>query len=69
MSNKEIFHEWTAEIVCPWCGYSFEDDDYGYCDSNGEPLVCDGCQKDFTVTGNITVEYSTAKIVPKERKC
>ena len=25
MSPEDIDHEYTREIVCPWCGYEFSD--------------------------------------------
>lgn len=57
--EEEIHHVYTDEIVCPNCGYEFvdswEQDDEGILD-------CGECEKEFTFSRIITVDYSTAKI-------
>lgn len=60
--EKEIIHEYTSEIVCPFCGYEFGDSwEYeGDCEDIGL-LECDNCYKSFYATRNVRVDYSTQK--------
>ncbi len=62
MSNK-IDHEITSEIVCPYCGYEEGDSwewqhflELGEC--SGE---CGECGKEFYITMDVDVTYSTYK--------
>lgn len=60
--RNEINHEYTDEIVCPFCGYIFSDS-WEYesdCEDIGL-LECRECEKSFYATRNITVDYSTEK--------
>jgi len=63
---KEIDHEYTNKIVCPYCGYSdvdscgYEDDDIGLID-------CESCGKSFYAYRSVTIAYSTEK--PRRGKC
>ena len=54
--NKDIEHEYTEEIVCPWCGY--ETGDSWECSDEGEE-ECPECQKKFNYSRNIQVSYSS----------
>ena len=55
---SEIDHEYTGEIVCPYCGYEFSDS----CEfqENDGDIECD-CGKTFEYRRIITVEYCTSK--------
>lgn len=60
--EQEIDHEYTTEIVCPFCGSEFGDS----CEveSVSEDLglqQCGDCDKHFYATRNITIDYSTEK--------
>ena len=56
---SEINHEFTDEIVCPYCGnecrnsWEFSDEDR---------YECDECGKEFFHTRNVSIDYSTEKI-------
>lgn len=56
MSENIIDHEYTTEIVCPWCGY-LEQESYRLDDDGVDE--CGSCGKSFHYTRMITVEYST----------
>lgn len=68
MDEEEIDHEYTDEIVCPYCGYEFldsfeissEEEDLGL-------IECDKCGEQFYASRNIQVTYSTEK--PKRGIC
>ena len=58
MSEKEIDHELTQEITCPYCGY----EDHGSWEENDDgDMECPECYKEFSFERIITVEYSTKK--------
>lgn len=56
MSN----HEWADEITCPYCEYETVDS-WDYKADYGE-LECDECEKAFTYTRHIWINYETEKI-------
>jgi len=57
-----INHEYTSEIVCPWCGYEFGDSwDIGPEDEDIGQIECEECERAFTANRNISVSYSTQK--------
>lgn len=65
--NKEIDHDYTDEIVCPYCGYEFGDSwELG----DGGELECDKCEKEFEYYRRIEVTYCTYQITEemKEKK-
>jgi transcription elongation factor Elf1 len=59
----KYIHEYTKEIVCPYCGYEFSDsyeilskeEDLGV-------IECEHCEKEFLASRFINIEYSTKKI-------
>ena len=55
----DIKHEFTREIVCPYCGYiygdSWEFEDDGV-------LECVNCGKEFAYDRCVFVKYSTEKL-------
>jgi len=53
-----IDHEFTQEIVCPWCGYEYGDSwDCG----EGGKRQCDECGKHFSFSKDYDVTYSTCR--------
>jgi len=57
---NNIKHEYTSDIVCPWCGYSFQDDECSYIDYEHK-IECLECGNNFYVESHITIDYSTTK--------
>lgn len=57
MENKEIDHEGTDEIVCPYCGYEFSDS-WEYYDEE-DPMTCYGCSKEFYLQIHREISYDT----------
>lgn len=57
MSNENE-HDYTDEIVCPWCGHS-NSDSWEVGDGLQE---CENCEKSFYVARNIVVTHSTQKV-------
>jgi hypothetical protein len=57
--NKEIDHDYTDEIVCPYCGYEFSDSWEIGADSGEEE--CYECGEKFEFYRHIEVSYCTAK--------
>ncbi|SHN77543.1 hypothetical protein [Desulfitobacterium chlororespirans] len=57
-----IDHEYTDEIICPYCGSEFSDSDD--IEPNDEILglqYCEECEKGFYAFRSVTVDYSTEK--------
>lgn len=61
--TKEIDHEYTDEVVCPYCGYEYGDS-WVYFSRNDEAvkIECDECGKCFRASQNVSVDYSTDKL-------
>ena len=60
-SNEETETSYEHDIVCPWCGCHFEDDD-GYFVRQGDgEYECDECGKKFYFQADIEVTYSTQR--------
>lgn len=61
--EKKIDHEYTGNVVCPYCGNenydSWEISPSG--DGDLGEQYCDNCDKKFTASRNISVDYSTEK--------
>lgn len=59
---KEIDHENTANIVCPYCGYE-DMDSWEFKGDSDEELEheCDRCGETFLATRFISVSYYTRK--------
>lgn len=57
-----IDHEYTGNIVCPYCGYEDKD---SWEEQPGEEDLglteCGNCEKYFYAKRHITIEYSTEK--------
>ena len=60
MKEKEIDHDYTNEIVCPYCGYE-HGDSWEVSDDEGK-MDCHSCEKEFKYQRDITIDYSTQKI-------
>lgn len=59
---KNIDHEYTTEIVCPYCGCDFSDS-YEHEPGNEDIglIDCTSCDESFYATRNITIDYCTEK--------
>jgi DNA-directed RNA polymerase subunit RPC12/RpoP len=53
-----VEHEYTKEIVCPYCGYE-QGDSWEY-DGECDELECAECGKKFHYSRDISVSYSTS---------
>jgi DNA-directed RNA polymerase subunit RPC12/RpoP len=59
--SDDFPHEYTDEIVCPYCGYEFTDS-WEYSDTQDEQKVdCHDCGEEFLLYMHLTVDYSTYK--------
>lgn len=58
---ETIEHESTDEIVCPHCGYEFNDSWEFRSDSG--VIDCEECGKTFRYERELLVYYSTSKVV------
>ena len=57
---EEINHEYTDEIVCPYCGYEFSDSwDFN---RDSEEIDCPECEKTFEYFREVEVKYVTKKV-------
>ena len=61
-----IDHEYTKEIVCPYCGYEFSNS-WEYDGECGEDQ-CSECDKYFQWTRNVSVDYSTSHACEKNKE-
>lgn len=55
----EIDHEFTDEIVCPYCGYEYSEC-YEFSEDDDE-ILCDQCDKIFSYSRHMEVTYTTTK--------
>lgn len=60
----EIDHEYTEEIVCPYCGEVHEDS-WDFADSDSD-FECWSCLKRFSFTRHTIVAYSSWKNEPQK---
>jgi predicted nucleic acid-binding Zn ribbon protein len=58
MLSKKINHEYTGDVVCPWCG-DIKDNSHEMFDNFEED--CDNCGKKFRGHRETIVEYCTEK--------
>ena len=56
----EIDHEYTNDIVCPYCGYEFINS-WEYTESEDE-VSCQRCDQSFNLSVEIEISYTTSKI-------
>lgn len=59
-------HNNEKNITCPYCGW--EDNDSWEFDEDEGVVTCGSCEKEFNVTRNIEVTYSTSRIECEEGK-
>jgi uncharacterized Zn-finger protein len=59
---KRLKHECTDEIVCPYCGYEFEDS-YEFGNEEDLGLIECDCGEEFYATMSIEVTYSTKEVI------
>jgi len=57
---NENEHTYTDEIVCPHCGYQFNDS-WELADDGEQEVTCEKCEEDFLLYTNIEITYSTTK--------
>jgi len=60
--KEEIDYEMTDEVVCPYCGYTFDDSSEFI--NEGEDsfeVECDECQRRFDVRVRIGITYTSIK--------
>lgn len=61
---EEIDHDFTNEIVCPYCGEEYGDSWEKEKDTFDGPLddeECQSCGKEFQVQRNGSITYSTSR--------
>lgn len=59
-------HNYESQIKCPYCDW--EDRDSWELDENEAIVTCGGCEKEFNVTREIEVTYSTSRIKCEDDK-
>jgi hypothetical protein len=59
----EFDHEYTGNIVCPYCGYE-DRDSWEVCPNEEDIgiIECGRCEEEFYATRNVSVSYCTEKI-------
>lgn len=58
--DKKIDHEYTREIVCPYCGQK-ERDSWEFHDNYGT-TECGSCGNHFSYSRDVDVTYNTSKL-------
>lgn len=53
-------HKYENQIKCPYCDWE-DNDSWEFSEDSGVQ-VCGGCEKEFNVTRNVEVTYSTSRI-------
>jgi hypothetical protein len=53
---KEIDHEFTDGVICPYCGYALSD---SWEFDDGDCANCPKCEREFIISVHHTIEYST----------
>lgn len=57
----DIDHEYTSQIVCPYCGYQ-DRDSWEHDDNDGEEIECLLCERSFTLEVHTVVTYTTKRL-------
>lgn len=66
--NAKIEHEYTSEIVCPYCGHEFINSwEVGYGEQDLGDIDCPECEKTFLAYKNIEITYNTIKKEDNDR--
>jgi len=56
---EEIDHEYTDEVVCPYCAYIHQD---SWETPNFGEMDCENCHKKFEHERDVSISYITRKI-------
>lgn len=62
-NGEETETEYEDDIVCPWCGKRFRDDDGYFVRKQEGEYHCPECGKLFYFTTDIEVTYSTRRVI------
>lgn len=69
---KEIDHEYTRNVVCPYCGHEHDDchEHFGreFQWEEESEVDCHSCEKTFKASREFSVTFSTEKIEQEPRK-
>lgn len=57
--ETETFRE--DKVICPYCGYVFEDDDSYFLNEGGGEFECEECGNTFNFTAHVEITYSTKR--------
>ena len=57
-----IEHEYTRDIVCPYCGDKIDDTDFRIDNYMEGDEICDVCEKEFHFEADIEITWITSKI-------
>lgn len=57
--ETETFYE--KDVVCPYCGYRIEDDEYYFLDEGQGEYECPECEKTFTFQAHQEITYCTQR--------
>lgn len=60
-SDRKIDHEWTDEIVCPYCGYEFDCSYESLEPDESDDIACNRCDEVFHAESDMTIRYTTSK--------
>ena len=61
---EDYEHQYTQDIVCPYCGAATDDTD-NRCDDNMEGKeICEECGNEYSFEADIEVTWITAKLNP-----
>jgi len=60
---EDIDHDYTREVVCPWCGHEHSDSWEWWIDSRSEctEFECERCEKPIEATRYVEITYSTRR--------
>lgn len=60
---KKIDCEFVREITCPWCGHKANNSwQLHLWDGDEDEIECGECDRNFTVTCSVTIDYTSRKI-------
>jgi DNA-directed RNA polymerase subunit RPC12/RpoP len=58
--------QYDDTIICPYCNHVQDDCESRYIDADEEQFECYKCEKNFLITGEISIKYNTKAIVTEE---
>jgi transposase-like protein len=59
-TDREPEETFGSRIECPYCGHEMDDEDYTLDEGDAQPWECGECERTFTVTKHVSIDY-TAK--------